>query len=87
MNNMHLLLCSSGSGQQPLTQPRELEPHGTGTHLTPPFPTQLLGATQPRELEPHGTGTHLAPPSRTLLLGATKPRKVSGSLMEEGSFL
>ena len=47
---MHLLLCPSGSGQQPLTQPRELEPHGTGTHLTPPSPTLVPGATQPGQV-------------------------------------
>ena len=50
MNNAHLLLCLSGSGQQPLTQPCELEPHGTGIHLTPPSTAQLQGATQPGQV-------------------------------------
>ena len=50
MNNAHLLLCLSGLGQQPLTQPCELEPHGTGIHLTPPSTAQLQGATQPGQV-------------------------------------
>ena len=47
MNNAHLLLCPSGSGQRPLTQPRELEPHGTDIHFIPPYPAQPQGAAQP----------------------------------------
>ena len=47
MNNAHLLPCPSGSGQRPLTQARELEPHGTGT---PPSTAQLHGATQPERV-------------------------------------
>ena len=50
MNNAHLILCPSGSGQQPLTQPRELEPHGTGIHLTPPSTAQLQGVAQPKRV-------------------------------------
>ena len=43
MNNPYLLLYPSGSGQRPS---RELEPHGTGIHLTPPSTAQLQGAAQ-----------------------------------------
>ena len=50
MNNVHLLLCPSGSGQRPVTQPRELEPHGTGIHLTPPSTAQLQGTAQPKRV-------------------------------------
>ena len=50
MNNAYFLLCPSGSGQRPLTQPHELEPHGTGIHLTPPSTAQLQGAAQPGQV-------------------------------------